>query len=140
MDKEKSMADRAEELSSRRARMFPVLAIIFLAQQASYITDAHGGRPVDHVKVGAWVVMSLALLLALYSGGGWLRGRAMREMLNDESSRVHRANALGTGFVVAMVTAIGLYVVNSISPMTGREAIHSSSPVIAASRSFTSRS
>ena len=124
MDKEKSMADRAEELSSRRARMFPVLAIIFLAQQASYITDAHGGRPVDHVKVGAWVVMSLALLLALYSGGGWLRGRAMREMLNDEITRANRATALGQGFLAAILTAIAGYFINQFEPVRGDEVAH----------------
>jgi hypothetical protein len=124
MYKEKSMADRAEELSSRRARMFPLLAIIFLTQQASYVTDSHAGRAVDHFKVGAWVVMSLALLVALYSGGGLFRGREMRDMLNDESTRANRATALSQGFLAAILTAIAGYFINQFEPVRGDEVAH----------------
>ena len=121
---EKTMAERADELSRRRARMFPLLAIIFLAQQASYLSDGHGGRPVDHLKVGAWVVMSLALLIALYTGGAWLRGRQMRDLLNDESTRVNRAIALSQGFLAAILTAIAGYFINQFEPVRGDEVAH----------------
>ena len=36
---ERSVAETAEHLSGRRARMLPVLAVIFLAQQASLFRD-----------------------------------------------------------------------------------------------------
>ena len=121
---DKSLGQRADELSDRRARMFPMLAVIFLAQQASYLSDAHGSRPVDHVKVGAWIILSLVLLAALYTGGFWMRSREMREMLNDESTRAHRATALGDGFLAAILTAIACYFINQIEPVRGDEVAH----------------
>ncbi len=103
---EATMAEQAERLSRRRARMLPVLAIFYIAQQVSFFSSPMGDRAVDHFKIGAWVVMSIVLLVALVTGGGWIRPRQVRAILNDETSRSHRADALGTGFVVAMVTGI----------------------------------
>ena len=121
---ERSAAERADELSSRRARMFPMLAVIFLAQQASYLSDAHGSRPVDHFKVGAWILLSLVLLAALYTGGFWMRSREIRELLNDESTRANRATALGDGFLAAILTAIACYFINQLEPLRGDEVAH----------------
>jgi hypothetical protein len=120
---EVTVAEQAERLSKRRARLMPMLAVIYLGQQVSYFA-LNADRTVDHFKVGAWVVMSLALLLALISGGGLARKRELRDMINDETSRAHQADALGVGFVVAMLTAIILYVLGSATPMSAREAIH----------------
>jgi hypothetical protein len=120
---EMTVAEKAEKLSARRARIMPVLALIYLGQQYSYFSSIDGARPVDHVRIGAWAVMSAALLLALVTGGGLLRGRELREMLNDETSRAHNSDALGWGFVVAMLTGIVLYIVGA-SQIGEREAIH----------------
>lgn len=119
-----TMAEQAERLSKRRARLMPMLAVIYLGQQVSFFAALDADRAVDHLKVGAWVVMSLALLLALISGGGLARKREVREMINDETSRAHQADALGVGFVVAMVTAITLYVLSTATAISAREAIH----------------
>ena len=121
---ETSLSEQAERLTKRRARMLPVLAALYFAQQASFFSSPLRDRPVDHFKIGAWVVLSLVLLAALVTGGFWSRKRELREMLDDESSRAHRADALGTGFVVAMVTGIILYVVGTVSKVSAREAIH----------------
>lgn len=120
---EATTAERAERLSRRRARLLPILAVIYLGQQYSYFSSDEPGRAVDHVRIGAWAVMSLVLLIALMSGGGLLRGSEMRAMLNDETTRVHRAAALSWGFVVAMLTGIALYIVQDAS-IDAREAIH----------------
>jgi hypothetical protein len=117
------MAQKAERLSARRARILPFLAVIYLGQQYSYFSSLDGARPVDHVRIGAWAVMSAALLIALVTGGGLFRGRELRTMLNDESSRAHRSDALGWGFVVAMLTGIALYVIGA-RQIDEREAIH----------------
>ena len=90
-----SLSEQAERLSKRRARMFPVVAVFYIAQQVSYFSSLEGGRAVDHFKIGAWAVTSAALLIALISGGGLLRGREMRAMLNDETTRAHRSGLLG---------------------------------------------
>ena len=121
---ETSLSEQAERLTKRRARMLPVLAAFYFAQQASFFSSPLRDRPVDHFKIGAWVVLSLVLLAALVTGGFWSRKRELREMLDDESSRAHRADALGTGFVVAMVTGIILYVAGTVSEVSAREAIH----------------
>lgn len=121
---ETSLAEQAERLSKRRARMLPVLAVFYFAQQASFFSSPPGDRPVDHFKIGAWVVLSIVLLAALVTGGFWSRKPELREMLDDECSRAHRADALGTGFVVAMAIGIFLYVVGTVSPVSAREAIH----------------
>jgi hypothetical protein len=121
---ESTLSQEADRLSRRRARLLPMLAIIYVAQQASFFASPIGDRTVDHFKIGAWVVLSAVLLAALVTGGFWMRRPELRAMLNDESSRAHRADALGTGFVVAMATGILLYVLNTFSPMTSREVIH----------------
>lgn len=122
-----SHAEKADRLSRRRARMLPILALFFITQQASFFIEGSGGsaeRAVDHVKLGAWLVLSLVLLAALWTGGFWLQKREVRDLMDDEVTRAHRAAALSIGFLVAMLTAIALYVVDLFEPMTSRMAIH----------------
>lgn len=119
-----TLSEQAERLSQRRARMLPVLAVFYLAQQVSFFGSPPGQRMVDHFRIGAWAMMSAVLLAALVTGGFWRRTPALRAVLNDESSRAHRSDALGVGFVVAMVAGIVLYVLNTAAPVTTPEAIH----------------
>ena len=124
-----SPVEAAERLGRRRARMLPVLAILFLTQQLSFFLSENERsseviRNVDHVKFGAWLVLSLVLLAALYTGGFWFRAREVRDLMNDEITRQHRAQALSLGFLVAMLTAIALYVVDMAEPVGTRVAIH----------------
>jgi hypothetical protein len=121
----RTTAEEADHLSRRRARMLPFLAVIYLSQQASFFASARAGdRPVDHVKIGAWVVLSLVLLAALTTKGFWLRSREVRDMIDDETTRAHRGDALGWGFIMATLTAIALYFVSMVEPLGAREAIH----------------
>ena len=48
----------------------------------------------------------------------------MRELIDDESSRANRLEGLRLGFIIVVLTAIALYLVDEFSPMTAREAIH----------------
>lgn len=122
---QRSISDEAERLSRRRARALPAMAVIFLAQQASFLNmPEQAARPVDHVKIGAWFVLTVALLVGLATNGAWFRPRAVRELLNDESTRAHRQTGYAYGFWAAMGTALGLYVVNMFEPVSGREAVH----------------
>jgi hypothetical protein len=109
--------------------MMAPLAVIFIAQQVSFFTAEHEAsehlqRTVDHVKFGAWLLLSAVLLAALYTGGFWLKSKAVRRLMDDEVTRVHRASALSLGFLVAMVAGIALYAVDLVTPMTAREAVH----------------
>lgn len=118
-------AAKAEQLSRRRARAAPILGAVFVAQQASYVAGfGNGARTVDHVQVGAWLVLSVVLLLALYTGGGWIYSRRVRELANDEATRAHRDDALGYGFLVGMASCIAVYALTLFEEVSGRDAVH----------------
>ena len=121
-----STIERAEQLSRRRARMLPFLAVIYLCQQATFFSgDAPpGARPVDHVKIGAWLVLSLVLLLALSTNGFWFQSPEVRALIDDESTRANRSKAMTAGFIAAMLAAIAVYFVEQFEPVSAREAIH----------------
>lgn len=119
-------ARKAEELSRRRARMLPVLAVLFVGQQASYFTG--GGAPADGsrgtVHIAAWFVLSIVILVALLTGGGWIYSRNVRRLANDEATRAHRDRAFRIGFVSSMLACMVLYLVTLFLPLTGRDAVH----------------
>jgi hypothetical protein len=107
--------------------MMPVLAAVFLAQQASYWSGPHvdeGSRMVNHVAVSGYIAMSTVLLILLSTGGGWFRGAQVRALTNDESTRANRAEGFRVGFLATMIGAIALYVISLFEPLGGREAIH----------------
>lgn len=129
MNDRHSDVEQAERLGRRRALMLPILAAFLLAHQASFLVMKSGAsagleRTVDRVTFGAWIVLSLVLVGVLYTGGFWLRRRAVRALMDDDVSRAHRAGALSLGFLVAMLGAIGLYVLDAFEPMPARLAIH----------------
>jgi hypothetical protein len=117
--------ETADRLTRRRARMLPFLAIIFLTQQIAYFADADARmRMVDHVKVGAWLLLSVVLLLALATGGFWFKPKSVRALMDDEVTRANRAESFRIGFLVTMIAGIGLYFLDQLAPMSGREAVH----------------
>ena len=121
-----TLAEKADYLSKRRARMLPVLAILYLTQQASYITlrsdAAH--RSVDTVKISAWLVLSLVLLAALATKGFWFQPREVRTMIDDELTRANRIEAMRFGFIFSMLTCVVIYFVTMFEPVNGRDAVH----------------
>lgn len=121
-----SPAEHAERLSQRRARMLPFLAIIYLTQQATFFAgEAPAGvRAVDHVKIGAWLVLSLVLLLAIATNGFWFQRREIRQLIDDENTRANRASAMSFGFVAGMLAAMALYLLDQFELVATREAIH----------------
>ena len=122
---EASIPEQAERLSKRRARMLPVLAIIFISQQAVYFSGPPGtARTVDQVHIAAWLVLAIVILLALTTGGGWIYRKEVRDLANDEATRVHRDSGFRFGFLAAMIGCIALYMVDLYEPISGRDAIH----------------
>jgi hypothetical protein len=118
-------AAQAEKLSNRRARALPVLAIMFLLQQGTYFTGGGAGnRTVDHVHIAAWLVLSVVLLLAMSTGGGWIYSREVRQLANDEATRVHRDTAFRLAFLVSMGACVLLYAISLYEPLGGRDALH----------------
>lgn len=123
---EQSIAQRADYLSRKRARILPVLAIIYITQQASYITMRSGPahRSVDQIKISAWLVLSALLLAAIATNGFWFQPREVRAMINDEVTRANREDAMRFGFVFAMLTCIAVYFITMFQAVDGRDAVH----------------
>ena len=117
-------AERADQLVQRRTRMLPILAILLITQQGAFLSSTDDGRGVDHVKIAAWVVMAVVVLLALVTGGGWIFPRRVRELANDESTQLHRLRAMRLGFINAMLTCFLLYFLGMFTRVEGRDAIH----------------
>ena len=125
-DRPMSVAEKADFLSKRRARMLPALAVIFLSQQASFFSQMTGAEHIsaEKAKITAWLVLSVVLLLGLSTKGFWLESKEVRNLVDDENTRANRNEAMRWGFLFAMVSAIGIYVLTMFDTVTGREAVH----------------
>ena len=124
-DKPMSVAEKADFLSKRRARMLPALAVIFLSQQATFIAQMSGEHvSAEKAKISAWLVLSIVLLLGLSTKGFWLESREVRDLIDDENTQANRNEAMRWGFLFAMASAIGVYVLTMFEMVTGREAVH----------------
>jgi protein-S-isoprenylcysteine O-methyltransferase Ste14 len=116
--------ERAEKLGNRRARLFAVQALLFVTWQGGFFVSEERLRLVDTIRISAWLVWVVALLALLATGGGLLRSRSVRALLNDELTRANRAKAYTAGFWAAAVSSIGLYVIAMVDEMGPGEAIH----------------
>ena len=118
-------ADLAERLTRRRARVMFVLAALFITQQGSYFTNTPmGAGAVAPLKIAAWLVISVVLLVGFATGGGWARSAKVRALMNDETTRAHRATATTIGFYNAMATGVVIYGLAMVKPIFGRDAVH----------------
>jgi hypothetical protein len=119
-----SDVERAERISRRRARIFPILGIYFIAGQAVFFQHADASSNIAKFKISAWLVWALTLMIAFAFAGGQFRGKAVRALVEDDVARANRAKAYEAAFWSAAVAAIALYVVNMFEPVSGRDAIH----------------
>jgi hypothetical protein len=119
-----SDVEKADRISRRRARMFPVLGIYFIAGQAVFFRQAAEPTRVAQFKISAWLVWALVLLIAFAFAGGHFRGKKVRALVEDEVAVANRAKGYAAGFWAAAAAAIALYVVNMFEPVSGRDAIH----------------
>jgi 4-amino-4-deoxy-L-arabinose transferase-like glycosyltransferase len=123
-----SPVDQADRLGRRRLRMFFVVGIILITQQASFdrIIDRAEGAPstAGIVVLASWVVLVIAALAALMTGGMYFQSREVRKLMDDELSRANRARALAAGFAITIVTAVIVFAVSLFEPVSAPEAIH----------------
>jgi hypothetical protein len=126
-NKPMSVAEKAEYLSKRRARMLPALAAIFLTQQAAFLSTVNSPAPhaAYSVKVSAWLVLSIVLLAALSTKGFWLEPKEVRDLIDDENTRANRNDAMRWGFLFSMGAAIAVYALTMFdATITARDAVH----------------
>lgn len=115
--------EEAERMGRARSRIFFVLAMVFFSGQSLYFASSPSTRD-SHARVGAWLILVILILLLLATGGFLLRGRRVRDLLNDETSRVNRLASQALGFWVTIVTALALYVESIFDPLTFNEGVH----------------
>jgi hypothetical protein len=115
--------EKAERLSRSRARIFSVLAIVFFAGQATYFAGSPETRD-SHVRIGAWLVLVVLMLLLIGTGGFLIKGRKVRDLLNDEGSKLNRLAAQALGFWVTILSALAIYVESMFDAVSLNEAMH----------------
>ncbi|UVO55542.1 hypothetical protein [Sphingomonas sp. SUN039] len=111
----------AEQLMKRRANALFVLSLVFVVTQGSFIGGHATPGP---LKLAAWVVLAVVLLTFFASGGGWTRSANVRALMNDESTRAHRARATTIAFYNMMASGIVVYGLGMVKPVSGGEAAH----------------
>ena len=108
-----SPGEIAERTQRRRNRILWLAPMLFFIWQGAYFssfaTPHTPMRAVELVSLGSHLVLAVVLLLVLVTGGGWRRGKVVRALLDDETTRAHRAQAYAAGFWALALCALGLY-------------------------------
>jgi len=115
--------EEAERMGRARSRIFFVLAIVFFAGQSLYFTSSPLTRD-SHARVGAWLILVVLILMLPATGGFLFRGRNVRDLLNDETSRLNRLASQALGFWVTIITALVVYVESIFDPLSLNEGLH----------------
>jgi hypothetical protein len=101
---------------------------MFLIWQVAYIVifapPPGPPRRVDIVATVGLVAWCGALLMLLATGGGALRDREVREILDDELARAHRARAYQNAFAAVMLVGLAAFVVAQFTVIDARHLAH----------------
>jgi hypothetical protein len=62
--------------------------------------------------------------LLIATGGFLLKPRRVRELMNDEASRLNRLAAQAMGFWATVIASLAVYVESMFDPLTFNQAIH----------------
>ena len=120
-----NVVDLADRLSRRRAVGTAAATTIFLAIQVVarpvFRDDGYG---ISALRANMWAINAGCLLLLLLPIGGYVFGARVRALVNDDVSRHHARRAAAFGFWVAMLVALGLYVLPASQGFTAREAAY----------------
>jgi hypothetical protein len=128
----RAKCDSSDELATRLAartnRILIASGAMFLIWQLAYFvvfTPPPGPpRSVDVVRALALVAWCGALLMLLATGGGAFRAREVREILDDELARAHRAQAYQNAFWALMALGLAAYVAAQFTVIDGRLLAH----------------
>lgn len=113
----------ADHLTRRRARVSTILAVLFMASMAQSIGYEATPNRAQTLHLAAWIVWAVMLVLLLALGGGYGRSRAIRGLMNDETTQANRRAAMAAGFSAAVFSGFGLYALNLFEPLEAAAAI-----------------
>jgi hypothetical protein len=112
----------ADQLSRRRAIGTAAATLVFLGVQlVARPVFRSDGSVSTGLPAYMWVANAVVLLLFLLPAGGFIWGRRVRELVNDEVSRSNSRAAQAIGFWLAMLLAFALYVLPASQGFTARE-------------------
>ena len=119
-------AEIAERLAWKKSVVLWLQGLLFVVWQGNWFLN-HPGEPertVEKVQIAAWFVWAVALLIPLFTGGGWIWSREVRRLLNDELAVHNRHAAQRAGFVGAAAASLLVYGLSFYEPLGARDAVH----------------
>jgi hypothetical protein len=119
----RSPVEIADKFSRKRAWIVACAAVVFALNVVGRMWMANRFDQTPGTRVDWWAINTGALLLVLATGGGLLIRRRVRAIMNDEVTRSHFSAGIVSGFWVAMVAAMAIYITPSFQDLSGRAAI-----------------
>ena len=118
----------AARLEARTNRILLTSGTMFLIWQAAYFV-VFGGfraplRSVDMVAASAMVAWAAALLMLVATGGGAFRSKEVRDILQDERARAHRATAYQNAFWAVMAVTFAAYIAANFTSLSAAAIAH----------------
>lgn len=122
--KSQNVVEFADRISRKRALGTAVATGVFLMLQLVARPVFRSDSWASGWRAYAWVLNAALLLLLLLPIGGFVWGRRVRTLVNDDVSREHARTAAAAGFWVAVVIALVLYALPAAQSLSGREAAY----------------
>ena len=122
-------ARSAERIQRRRIGLMTAVAALFVIWQAIFLLSPHpdigrGGLAGNWDETLMNLVFSGVLLALIGTGGALRKSKAIRALLDDESTLAHRQSALAVGYWAAMVATVGVYAYALVAPVRLVDALH----------------
>ena len=123
--KSRNTVEFADALSRRRAIGTAAAVLVFLGiQTVARPVFRDVGYGVGEPRAYMWALNAALLLILILPVGGFIFGRRVRQLVNDEVSRSNARAAASAAFWVAMIIALGTYALPVSSGWSAREAIY----------------
>jgi hypothetical protein len=115
----------ADRIARRRVVGTTAATVAFLAVQlVARPVFRSDGYAASGPRSYMWALNAGVLLLLLLPIGGYVWGRRVRELVNDEVSRRNSRTATAGAFWLAMITALAVYVLPTVRDISAREAAY----------------
>jgi hypothetical protein len=112
----------AERAGRSRSRIFFLMAAVLLLQFVSFLIDPTAWR--STFQVGSWLFVIVLMLLLIATGGFLLKPRRIRDLMNDEPTRLNLLIAQAMGFWTTIVAALAAYLLSLFLPVRANDSLH----------------